>query len=51
MNADQIIVLNEGRVAEQGTHAELVGRNGLYARMWKDYNQAVQWKITAEEAK
>ena len=28
----------------------LVGRNGLYARMWKDYNQAVQWKITAEEA-
>ncbi len=51
VNADQIIVLNEGKVAEQGTHAELVGRNGLYARMWKDYNQAVQWKITAEEAK
>ena len=51
VNADQIIVLNEGRVAEQGTHAELVRRNGLYARMWRDYNQAVQWKITAEEAK
>ncbi|MBR6954472.1 MAG: ABC transporter ATP-binding protein [Clostridia bacterium] len=51
VNADQIIVLNEGRVAEQGTHAELVSRNGLYARMWRDYNQAVQWKITAEEAK
>ena len=51
VNADRIIVLNEGRVAEQGTHADLVGRNGLYARMWKDYNQAVQWKITAEEAK
>ncbi len=51
VNADQIIVLNEGRVAEQGTHTELVRRNGLYARMWKDYNQAVQWKITAEEAK
>ena len=50
VNADQIIVLNDGRVAEQGTHADLVGRNGLYARMWKDYNQAVQWKITAEEA-
>ena len=50
VNADQIIVLNEGRVAEKGTHAELVSRNGLYARMWKDYNQAVQWKITAEEA-
>ncbi len=51
VNSDQIIVLNEGRVAEQGTHAELVSRNGLYARMWRDYNQAVQWKITAEEAK
>ncbi|MBR3237158.1 MAG: ABC transporter ATP-binding protein [Oscillospiraceae bacterium] len=50
VNADRIIVLNDGRVAEQGTHADLVGRNGLYARMWMDYNQAVQWKITAEEA-
>lgn len=52
VRADQIIVLAEGRVAEQGTHEELVGRNGLYAKMWKDYNQAVQWKISAgEEAK
>ena len=52
VSADQIIVLAEGRVAEQGTHEELVSRNGLYAKMWKDYNQAVQWKISAgEEAK
>lgn len=51
VNADQIIVLNEGKAVEQGTHAELVSRNGLYARMWKDYNRAVQWKITTGEAK
>ena len=52
VSADQIIVLAEERVAEQGTHEELVSRNGLYAKMWKDYNQAVQWKISAgEEAK
>ncbi|QAY76808.1 ABC transporter ATP-binding protein/permease [Sphingosinicella sp. BN140058] len=34
IDADQIVVLNEGRVAERGTHAELLRRNGLYAEMW-----------------
>lgn len=32
--ADQIVVLDRGRVAETGTHADLVGRGGAYARMW-----------------
>ena len=48
VNADKIIVLDAGRVAEEGTHGELVASGGLYARMWADYNQAVQWKITTE---
>ena len=52
VNADQIIVLDSGHVAEEGTHAQLAAADGLYARMWADYNQAVQWKITTEgEAK
>ena len=33
---------------EQGSHQELTAAGGLYARMWADYNQAVQWKITSE---
>ena len=48
VNADKIIVLDAGRVAEEGTHSELTTAGGLYARMWADYNRAVQWKITTE---
>ena len=45
VGADKILVLDGGRVAEEGTHAQLVAAGGLYARMWADYNQAVQWRI------
>ena len=49
VGADNIIVLDSGRVAEQGTHDKLVKTGGLYARMWKDYNQAVKWRISTSE--
>lgn len=47
VGADQIVVLNQGEVAEQGKHSELVAAGGLYARMWADYEQAVSWKISS----
>ena len=34
VHADQIVVLDAGRIAERGTHADLLRRNGLYAEMW-----------------
>lgn len=48
VGADQILVLDKGRIVEQGSHSVLSTAGGLYARMWADYNQAVQWKITSE---
>ena len=45
VGADKIIVLDNGKVTEEGTHDELLQTNGLYARMWAEYNQAVKWRI------
>ena len=47
VGADKIVVLNQGSVQETGTHAELLSQNGLYAKMWAEYEQAASWKITA----
>ena len=48
VGADKILVLDQGRLVEQGTHEQLTAAGGLYARMWADYNRAVQCKITSE---
>ena len=43
------VVLNKGCISEEGSHNELLTSDGLYARMWADYNKAVQWKISSEK--
>ncbi len=43
--ADKIVVLDEGKVIEQGTHSKLIKAGGMYSKMWEDYNKAAQWKI------
>ena len=41
-HADRIVVLADGRVAEQGAHQELIDRGGLYAQLWQIQSQSVQ---------
>ena len=47
-NADNIVVLQNGRIAEHGTHAELVQQDGLYRRFTAIREQAEGWRIAAE---
>lgn len=47
-NADQILVVDDGRIAERGTHAELVQQDGLYKRLTSIREQAEGWRIAAE---
>ncbi|WP_418482892.1 ABC transporter ATP-binding protein [Dysosmobacter sp.] len=49
VGADKILVLEGGRVTEQGTHGELIAAGGLYTRMWADYNRAIQWKMESSK--
>lgn len=45
MNADDIIVLDEGRIIEEGDHNTLLSKNGRYASLWKEQETAVNWKL------
>lgn len=42
---DRIVVLDGGRVVEQGRHEELVDRGGAYAGLWEQYTHALSWRV------
>jgi ATP-binding cassette subfamily B protein len=44
-HADCILVIDNGRIAESGTHNELLHQNRLYLKMWNKYWQSVKWTL------
>lgn len=46
--ADCIYVMQNGEIAESGTHDELIRKNGMFTHMWKNYSEAAEWKIEKE---
>ena len=46
-NADTIYVFDNGEIIESGTHSELLSQNGMYNKMWNEYQQSIDWKVSA----
>lgn len=47
-NVDKIYVVENGRIVEEGNHHTLVDSEGIYSRMWVEFNQSIQWKVKSE---
>ena len=50
-NADCILYIDKGRIAEAGTHEDLLTLHQSYAHMWETYNRAKEWTIDGKEEK
>ncbi len=44
-HADKILVIDNGKVAQSGTHQALLSESGLYQAMWQEYQQSIVWKL------
>ena len=47
-HVDQIFVVEEGRIAEHGSYDQLLTRDGLFRRLWDNYQTSTQWKVAKE---
>ncbi|MCL3781974.1 ABC transporter ATP-binding protein [Prolixibacteraceae bacterium JC049] len=48
-HVDQILVVKDGKIVEQGTHNQLVNQHGIYTNMWEEYQRSAKWTIGKEE--
>lgn len=49
VGADRIYVIEDGRIAECGKRDDLIIKNGLFAKMWQNYQTSAQWKVAKED--
>ncbi|MDD3137957.1 MAG: ABC transporter ATP-binding protein [Lachnospiraceae bacterium] len=47
-NVDRILVIEGGKIVQEGSHQELLNRDGTYKAMWEEYQKSVAWKIKAK---
>ena len=47
-DADKILVINKGKIAEAGRHEDLLHKGGMYKKMWDEYQRSIQWKLSSK---
>gem|GEM_PF-1843693 len=45
VNADKILVIQGGQIAEEGKHEELLAKKGIYKKLWDEYQSSINWKL------
>ena len=45
LDVDKILVIDKGRIVEEGKHSDLINMNGHYKKLWDEYQKSVNWKI------
>ena len=45
VDVDKILVIDKGKIVEEGKHLELININGYYKKLWDEYQKSVNWKI------